>query len=265
MGQGPPLVILPATYSKLDNWLGLAQFMAQKFTIYFFELPGHGQSVLLAKNYSSQLIARSVDHFLDSQGIAKSNLMGFSFGGVLAVRVLEHLPQRIDKVILVSPLFDSRALKNPWVKQVITKCLVRLGQHAPMQNVLHRAFLSEYSRKLVLRALKGMVRVENADLLEEEVSRIPSHTLKVLLEQADDIFHTFPLEILPKLPHRCYFAMSVNDPLIDYQLTVARVREIFSSVYVKEFDFPYHQPRESLSLKYLNQHYRDLLDVITEG
>jgi len=39
-----PLIIVPATISELENWLSLAQFMAQWFHVYFFELPGHGRS-----------------------------------------------------------------------------------------------------------------------------------------------------------------------------------------------------------------------------
>ena len=42
-GDGPPLIMVPATMSKIKNWLPLAQFMGQKFTVHFFELPGHGR------------------------------------------------------------------------------------------------------------------------------------------------------------------------------------------------------------------------------
>ena len=35
-GQGPPLILVPATVSEIKNWLTLVQFMAQRFTVYFF-------------------------------------------------------------------------------------------------------------------------------------------------------------------------------------------------------------------------------------
>jgi len=37
--------------------------------------------------------------------------MGFSFGGLLALRVLEHLQDRVAKVIPLSPVVSRRALK----------------------------------------------------------------------------------------------------------------------------------------------------------
>jgi ABC-type uncharacterized transport system permease subunit len=40
-GNGPPLLMVPATVSLISQWLPLAQFMGQLFTTYFFELPGH--------------------------------------------------------------------------------------------------------------------------------------------------------------------------------------------------------------------------------
>ena len=52
-GSGEPLIIVPATISELENWTALAQFMAQWFHIYFFELPGHGQSTSFREPFSS--------------------------------------------------------------------------------------------------------------------------------------------------------------------------------------------------------------------
>ena len=58
-GQGEPLIMVPATISELENWRTLAQFMGQWFHVYFFELPGHGESEPFEGGFSSQKVGTS--------------------------------------------------------------------------------------------------------------------------------------------------------------------------------------------------------------
>lgn len=106
-GTGPPLIIVPATVSLIRQWLPLTQFMGQRFTSYFFELPGHGGSTPYPEKFESRFIPKTVEGFVNSLGYEKFNLMGFSFGGLLALRTLEYLQDRIEKVILLSPQRQS--------------------------------------------------------------------------------------------------------------------------------------------------------------
>lgn len=108
-GSGPPLVIVPATVSLIRQWLPLVQFMGQRFTAYFFELPGHGQSTPYPENFESSRVPETVESFVNAMGHGTFNLMGFSFGGLLALRTLERLQSRISKVILFSTSLSQRA------------------------------------------------------------------------------------------------------------------------------------------------------------
>src|SRR4030095_5437920 len=109
-GQGEPLIMVPATISELENWRTLAQFMAQWFHVYFFELPGHGQSEPFRDGFSSQKVARLVAQLADELGYQRFNLMGFSFGGILAMQTFKLLSHRIDRMILIAPCLGHRAL-----------------------------------------------------------------------------------------------------------------------------------------------------------
>jgi pimeloyl-ACP methyl ester carboxylesterase len=109
-GTGEPLIIVPATISELENWRSLAQFMAQWFRVYFFELPGHGQSEPFKENFSSHQVAELVKQLVDTTGYDHFNLMGFSFGGILAMRTFKLLAPRIDRLILIAPCLGQRAL-----------------------------------------------------------------------------------------------------------------------------------------------------------
>ncbi|TLM78507.1 MAG: alpha/beta fold hydrolase, partial [Actinobacteria bacterium] len=143
-GDGPPLVMVPATYSAISDYIGLVRFMAQRFHIYFFELPGHGLSAPFAEPFSSDLVARTVGDLLDSEGHARASIMGFSFGGILALASLELLRDRIDSAILLSPCATHRAMKyDRW-------------RIAVLRNVV-RALRPPHAQRLFVSALRHRV------------------------------------------------------------------------------------------------------------
>ena len=109
-GEGAPLILVPATISELNEWRSLTQFMAQWFRVYFFELPGHGQSGPFKEKFSSHQVAELVEQLADALGYDRFNLMGFSFGGILAMRTFKFLSHRIERLILIAPCLGHRAL-----------------------------------------------------------------------------------------------------------------------------------------------------------
>ena len=109
-GQGPPLVIVPATISRIRNWQPLIRFMGQKFTTHFFELPGHGGSSPFPQPFSSRLVGQTVEDFINALNYDRITLMGFSFGGILTLRVLNQIQPRINKLVLLSPCVSRQTL-----------------------------------------------------------------------------------------------------------------------------------------------------------
>ena len=171
--SGPPLIIVPATVSLIRQWLPLTQFMGQRFTSYFFELPGHGGSTPYPEKFNSDFVPTTVQAFVDNLGYDKFNLMGFSFGGLLALRTLEHLRDRIDKVILLSPCVSKRALKwstaRQWAfKASIEKLFIHYGSSfvQPMLQVLYQTD-NRSLRHAIMRQLHRMGPVIQGDLLTE--------------------------------------------------------------------------------------------------
>ena len=135
-GEGPPLVMVPATVSLISQWMPLAQFMGQRYTAHFFELPGHGGSTAYSFKFRSEYIPETVRAFVDSLGYDRFHLMGFSFGGLLALRTLEALQDRIDSVILLAPLVSSQALKFSLTQRQVIKSAMSILKHDVSQRTI---------------------------------------------------------------------------------------------------------------------------------
>lgn len=111
-GQGQPLVLLHGWGMNGGIWHEVAHALAEQFTVYCVDLPGHGGSDFtdLSANENSldALVATLAARFPKPISVC-----GWSLGGQIALQWAATFPQQINKLILVAstPCFTTR---NDW-------------------------------------------------------------------------------------------------------------------------------------------------------
>jgi pimeloyl-ACP methyl ester carboxylesterase len=261
-GEGPPLLIVPATVSLIQQWLPLAQFMGQRFETYFFELPGHGQSAPYPTKFESRLVPNTVAALMDAMGYDTFNLMGFSFGGLLAMRTLEELTDRIENVILLSPCVTYKALKYSPLQQWGFKRASTILKHTPVQEGVIRMLHSGRIDRPMIYALSKASNIEQSILESKNALRIPKTTLDVLAHTMEEIFSLDYSARAKPFQHPCYFGMSIYDDLLDFEITLDVVKDHFENLVCRAFTLPYHQPPEPPTFEWLVKEFGSLLDYL---
>lgn len=260
-GIGEPLIIVPATISELKNWYDLCQFMAQWFHVYFFELPGHGESSAFQEKFSSEKVAELVEQLADKLGYKHFNLMGFSFGGILAMRTFKRLSSRIDRIILIAPCVDHRAITLPPIRQSILYHFNGLLGIPKARKYFHDLTHNERTVKFVLKSLKMIGRLERTSQLERKLLITPESTIAVLNAQIHEIFTTeFQVET-EKHNTPCYFAMSIHDPLLYFDTTLEVLQRHFADVNTVRLTYPFHQPPDPFTFEELNRDFYETVDA----
>ena len=261
-GQGPPLIIVPATISEIDNWLPLIQFMGQRFTAYFFELPGHGQSSPFKSRYTSELVAQTVEDLIDGLGYDRVNIMGFSFGGILTMKAVQHLNGRLDRVLLLSPVTVHKTILFGRLRKFILLTAIRVLSipffHKTFMWSLQQKFLSN----VVIASLRWLGRVEESVPLERRLREINGNTIEVLTHQLIEILTMEHVPLPEKFKQPCYFAMSVIDPLLDFETTLDVISEQFEKVRLEKFYFPYHQPKVLPTYEEYNRDFSRFISLL---
>jgi len=263
-GQGPPLIMVPATISDLNNWVPLTQFMGQSFTAYFFELPGHGKSTPFPQPFSSDLVAQTVEQLVDRLGIERFSVMGFSFGGVLAMKVLARLERRIERMILLSPAVITQALGYGWPRLVGLQFMMALFCRPQICDLFIRFIRNEFTGRLAERFLRRVGRIEDTIALRKRLLEIDAATFDVLAHQMVEVLHLKPAGRRERYPQTCYFAMSINDPVLDYSTTLSTVENQFVKTVWHTLDLPYHQPPTFPQFSDLTGLYGDLLKQLDD-
>ena len=263
-GEGEPLIMVPATISELENWQALAQFMAQWFHVYFFELPGHGQSEPFKDGFSSQRVAELVSQLADSQGFEHFNLMGFSFGGILAMRTYKLLSHRVDRLVLIAPCLGHRALPLSSFRVTLLYKFNRLLGHPKVQARFCDLIHNQRTLSPIVKFLQKIGRLEQTIPLERKLLTTPASTIEVLNVQVNEIltteFETNPIR--HKTP--CYFAMSIYDPLLRFDITLGILHNHFADVSTVRLSYPFHQPARAFTYEELNRDFYETVDTFMQ-
>ncbi len=259
-GLGMPLIMVPATISELENWLSLAQFMAQWFHVYFFELPGHGQSEPFREPFSSQRVAELVAQLADTLGFERFNLMGFSFGGILAMRTFKFLSQRIDRLVLIAPCLDHRALPFSRLRLHLLYRSNQFLSHPKVREKFVNLIHNPHTISATVKTLQKIGHLEDTIPLQEKLRRTQASTISVLNAQVNEIL-TIEFEVEPtKYQTPCYFAMSIYDPLLRFDTTLNIVHNHFANVNAVPLLYPFHQPPRVFTYEELNRDFYKTVD-----
>ena len=98
-GHGQPLILLHGLLGSLDNWLGVAPKLAEKFHVFALDQRNHGLSPHSSEmNYP--VMARDVDKFFDAQKIESAFVIGHSLGGKTAMQFALQFSERVDKLVV---------------------------------------------------------------------------------------------------------------------------------------------------------------------
>ena len=103
-GNGPPLVLLHTIRTQLEYFRSLAPLLAENFTVYAVDMPGHGfSSVDTTQEYDEPYLRWGIVEFLKSLDLRDVTMVGESIGAVVALTVASEVPERIKAVYAFNP------------------------------------------------------------------------------------------------------------------------------------------------------------------
>lgn len=100
VGAGEPLVIIHGLFGSSDNWRSIAKQLENFAQVITIDLRNHGKSPHNSQqNYS--LMVKDLVGLLDDLNIGKTNIIGHSIGGKVAMEFASSHPERLNKLVVV--------------------------------------------------------------------------------------------------------------------------------------------------------------------
>jgi pimeloyl-ACP methyl ester carboxylesterase len=102
-GSGPALVLLHTLRTQLDLFEKVVPDLAQHFTVYALDYPGHGYSDIPNARYDAAFFAQTLEGFLERLNLRDVTIAGVSIGGPIALIVAARRNPRVVRIIAINP------------------------------------------------------------------------------------------------------------------------------------------------------------------
>ncbi|MBI4659736.1 MAG: alpha/beta hydrolase [Verrucomicrobia bacterium] len=102
VGQGPPLLLVHGLTNTWRIWRPYMDTLAEKHWLIIPDLRGHGDTKNPASTLTEWQVARDMLALLDTLGVKQVQLVGFSFGGHVALRMAALQPERVEAMIVIA-------------------------------------------------------------------------------------------------------------------------------------------------------------------
>lgn len=103
LGRGRPVVFVHGWLSSWRYWLPSMQHLSMKYRTYALDLWGYGDSSKDTEKLSLEAQVDLLSQFMDRLGIPKAAFIGHSLGAAVMVRYALLHPERVARLLLISP------------------------------------------------------------------------------------------------------------------------------------------------------------------
>ncbi len=135
-GSGQPLLLLHGGLTSVESWFAQLPYLSRNFKVYVIDMRGHGRSTIGSQIFTYELLANDVVHVMDHLDIAKVDIVGWSDGGNVGLRLAIDYPDRIRKLVAISSNYHPVGLTNNALKNIeastpadhsfISRCIFKL-------------------------------------------------------------------------------------------------------------------------------------------
>jgi len=108
--EGPdPVVMIHGLLSNHTVFIGCGAIdMAKQRRVILYDLRGHGLTSIQPTDFRLDTVSQDLFNLMDALGVARADLVGYSFGAAVALKAVLNQPERSGRLALIEPYGLSR-------------------------------------------------------------------------------------------------------------------------------------------------------------
>jgi pimeloyl-ACP methyl ester carboxylesterase len=234
MAGKTPILLLMGYAGTVDSWTTqVLNAFASEWPIIAVDLPGNGRSIksIDPKRLSYAAIAQDIEVILDHFGVQSAHILGYSYGGTIAMSFAQMIPARVKSLTLVATTLGGKDYVSP-PKEI----LIELG--APPGQTLEEKTESIWRICLGRDKLPSFRHVMAVTLEKQKDSLTPGWVLREQLKN----YLTFSFSDRAKqLPLPVLVITGEEDPLTPAENST-RISEAFPNAELTIIEGCRHMP-----------------------
>ena len=152
-GAGDPLIVLHGAYMNIPSMGAIIPKLARTHKIYALEFQGHGRTTDINRPITYPALADDVAAFMDSIGITKADVFGYSMGSIAGLQLAIRHPAKVNKLVAASVAYDLRGWQPEFtaaIPQITVEMMVQMPFAAEYRKLAANPDgFPELARKLI--------------------------------------------------------------------------------------------------------------------
>jgi pimeloyl-ACP methyl ester carboxylesterase len=140
-GNGDPVILLHGGVGASDMFGPILPKLAESQQVIAVELQGHGRTADIDRPLRYELLADDVAALLKHLGIKQADVVGYSLGGGVALRIAVQHPDRVRKLVLIS----APCKRDGWFPEVQT-AMTTLGRPEAVEGIKQSPWFKLYPK-----------------------------------------------------------------------------------------------------------------------
>ncbi len=180
--DAPPIVLLHAASASATQWFPDAGNLSRSYRIYALDTLGDvGMSEIGKQPQNRSDYALWLSDLFDELSIEKADLVGSSYGGWIAMSMALYAPERVNKMVLLSPANALSPFKLSYTARIAITTLFPSRwaiEHISVKPLFAKEPNKPFLEQLLLAAQYGQFKlVFPAEFTDNELRQIKTPTL----------------------------------------------------------------------------------------
>ena len=131
VGTGPSLVLIHGVGLRLEAWLNQLNELAQHFTVYAVDMPGHGGSELFPECHDISDYTDVIAGWIQNDIATPAVIVGHSMGSMIALNLAIRYPNECAGVVALNSVFR----RSEEAKKAVLSRVAQIKQSITADNV----------------------------------------------------------------------------------------------------------------------------------
>lgn len=226
--DAPPLVALHCFYTSLTSWARNIADLAGSYRVYVPDMLGQpGRSVPTKPLRDREEMAQWLSELMDQFGLGRAHLVGYSYGGFAALNYAIMQGDRIERLVLLSPVGGLVPLRTQFYLRgalnSLTGALLPAMSSITMRSLFHWMFYRPNLKQPAVRPV--------ADSIFQQMLLATKYFRPELLSGKDFVSPSvYSDEELSGMSKKTLLLVGDKEALYDPQAAVDRARKLMPRV-----------------------------------
>lgn len=190
--QQTPLLVLHGSYMSSDAMTPLFRPFIASRPVIALDARGHGRTGDLPGGMTYEQLADDAAGVLDALKVQSADVLGYSMGGITAIKMAVRHPDKVGKQIILSGAF-SRDGWYPEVSQALAEATPEAFAGSPLLAEYKRMSPTPDAFPVLVSELRTLA-ASNYDIAQDAVRRIDDNTM-IVVGDADAVDLQYAIEL----------------------------------------------------------------------